>query len=369
MSDVLSLQSEVARAIAHEIRVTVTPEEEKRLTKVRKIDPEAHELYLRGLYLLERPPQGLIKGQEYLEKAVEKDPTYAQAYAALSWAYMYQGNWNLSPPAEVLPKARAAALKALEQDESSAETRHALAGLKMIYDRDWPGAEREFQRATELNPGLSAPRVRYAWFLSLMGRHDEAVDQARRALELSPLAVDENREMGRTLYMARRYDEAIRQLRGTLDLHPTDILTHVALMRAYFQTGQEKEALAVYQQSLTLRGAGPEVSRSLGEAYRKGGMKGTLLWTLAFMNQQAKSRRVAPGDFAAVYCLLGESEKALDWLDKAYNEYDSWMFQLEDPLWDPLRPHPRFQALLRRMQLPAGDTNTIGQISQTGMSH
>ena len=368
LRDVLSLQSEVARAIAREIRITVTPEEEKRLARAQAVNPEAHELYLRGLYHLERPPQGLIRGEQYLLESVEKDPTYAPAYAALSWAYMYQGNWNLSSPAEVLPKARAAALKALEQDDSSAETRAALAGLKMIYDRDWPGAEREFQRATELNPGLSAPRVRYAWYLSLMGRHDEAVDQARKALELSPLAVDENRELGRTLYMARRFDEAIRQLRSTLDLHPNDVLTHVALMRAYFLTGRHEQALKIYQESLAVRGAGPEVSKSVGEAFQKGGMKGTLRWTLAFMNQQAKSRRVAPGDFAVVYCLLGENEAALDWLDKAYDEYDSWMFQLEDPLWDPLRTHPRFQALLRRMRLPSQKPNLVGEIMQLGKS-
>lgn len=352
LRDVLTLQREVARAIAREIRITVTPEEEKRLARTQPINPEAHELYLKGLYFLQRPPQGLPKAHQYLLESVVKDPTYAPAYAALSWSYMHLGNWNLNPPTEVLPKARAAALQALELDDSLAETRTALAGLKMTYDRDWPGAEREFLRAIEINPGLSQPRVRYAWYLSLMGRHDEAVEQARKAVELSPLAVEESRELGRALYMARRFDEAIRQFQSTLEVHPADVLTHVALMRAYFLTGRNEEALKTYQQSLVIRGAGPEVSRAVGVAFQKGGMQGTLRWTLGFMNQQATSRRVAPGDFAVVYCLLGENEAALDWLDKAYDEYDSWMFQLEDPLWDPLRTHPRFQALLRRLHLP-----------------
>ncbi|MBI4166883.1 MAG: alpha/beta fold hydrolase [Acidobacteria bacterium] len=364
LRDVLSLQSEVARAIAREIRITVTPEEEKRLARTQTVNPEAHELYLKGLYFLQRAPQGLPKAHQYLQESAAKDPTYAPTYAALCWLFMHMGNWNLQPPAEVLPKARAAALRALELDDSLAETRAALAGLKMTYDRDWPGAEREFLRAIELNPGLSQPRVRYAWYLSLMGRHDEAIDQARKAVELSPLAVDESRELGRALYMARRFDEAIRQFQSTLEVHPTDVLTHIALVRAYFLTGKHEEALKTYQESLVIRGAGPEVSKSVEVAFRKGGMKGTLRWALAFMNQQAKSRRVAPGDFAVVYCLLGENEAALDWLDKAYDEYDSWMFQLEDPLWDPLRSHPRFLALLRRLQLPSQSPNPVGDVTQ-----
>lgn len=353
LRDVLGLQSEVARAIAHEIRITVTPEEQKRLTKARPVNPEAHELYLRGLYFMQRPPQGLAKAHQYLQESVEKDPTYAQAYAALSWTYIHMGNWNLQAPADVLPKARAAALQALQQDEELAETRDALAGLKMFYDRDWPGAEREFQRAIELNPGLTHARVWYAWYLSLMGQHDEAVAQARKAVELNPLAVEESRELGRILYFARRYEEAIRQLESTQDLYPADVLTQIALVRAYFQMGRQQEALAVYQKSLVSRGAGPEVSAAVGEAFRKEGMRGTLRWTLGFMQQQAKTRRVAPGDFAVAYCLLGENDAAFQWLDKAYNEYDSWMFQLQDPVWDPLRSDPRFQQLLRRLNLPS----------------
>jgi serine/threonine protein kinase/TolB-like protein/pimeloyl-ACP methyl ester carboxylesterase len=352
LRDVLGLQSEVARAIAREIRITVTPEEQKRLAKARAVNPEAHELYLRGQYFLQRPPQGLTRAHQYLLESVAKDPTYAQAYAALSWTYMHLGNWNLEAPADVLPKARAAALRALEQDDSLAETRDALAGLKMVYDRDWPGAEREFQRAIELNPGLSHPRVRFAWYLSLMGRHEEAVEQARKAVELNPLAVEESRELGRMLYYARQFEESIRQFRSTLDLHPSDVLTHLALMRAYFQAGRQQEALATYQDSLTLRGAGPEVTAAVEQAFRKSGMKGTLRWTLGFLEQQSHSRRVSPGDYAAVYCLLGEKEAALEWLEKADQEYDSWIFQLQDPIWDPLRPDPRFQALLRRLNLP-----------------
>ncbi|MFB3923799.1 MAG: alpha/beta fold hydrolase [Terriglobia bacterium] len=353
LRDVLQLQGEVARAIAREIQITVTPEEEKRLAKSRAVNPEAHELYLRGLFFLQRPPQGLPKALEYFEQCTAKDPSYAQAYAALSWTYIHIGNWNLQAPAEVLPKARAAAMKALELDDSLAETRDALAGLKTVYDRDWEGAEREFQRSIELNPGLSHTRVWYAWHLSLSGRHDQAVTEAQKAVELNPLAVEENRELGRIYYFARRYEEAIRQLQITQELHPEDLLTNIALMRAYFQTGRHREALEVYQRSLALRGAPPEVTAAVGEAFRKDGMKGTLRWTLGFMQQQSGMRRVAPGDFAVTYCLLGDKDAAFQWLEKAYNEYDSWMFQLQDPLWDPLRPDPRFQNLLRRLNLPS----------------
>ena len=353
LRDVLGLQSEVARAIAREIRITVTPQEERRLSAARSVNPQAHELYLKALYFLDKEPQGLPKANQYLLEAVEIDPTFAAAYASLSWSYAHLGNWNLRPPTEVLPKARAAAMKALELDDSLAETRDALGWLKLVYDRDWPGAEREFQTAIELNPGYSHPRIGYGWCLSILGRHDEALAQAKRAVELNPLAASENRELGRVLYMARRYDAAIAQFQSTLDLHPSDALTHIYLMWTYYQKGEHRKALEQYQQSLAVRGAGPEITAAVQKAFDKDGMQGALRWNLRFMQEQAKTRRISPGDFAVVHALLGENDQAFKWLDKAYNEYDSWMFQLEDPVWDPLRSDPRFQELLDRVNFPS----------------
>jgi serine/threonine protein kinase/TolB-like protein/pimeloyl-ACP methyl ester carboxylesterase/Flp pilus assembly protein TadD len=349
--DILGLQSDLAKSIAREIRITVTPEEQSRMADARRVNPEAHELYLKGRYFFERPPDGLLKAEGYFLDAIEKDPTYARAYAGLSRSYIRQGNWNLRVPREVYAKAQAAALKALALDDSLAETRHALGEIKLVYDRDWPGTEREFRRAVELNPGYSPARVQYSWYLSLMRRHDEAVAQAQRAVQSNPLAVVENRELGEALYTARRYDEAIAQERNTLELHPNDVLTHIYLMWAYYMKGRHEEALAELQKSLALRGAGEEVTAAIGQAYRKEGIEGALRWNLRLLQEQSKRRRVSPGDIAVVYTLLGEEDRAFVWLDKAYAEYDSWMFRLQDPLWDPLRTHPRFQDLLRRMQL------------------
>ena len=349
--DILALQSDVAKSIAREIRITVTPEEQTRMAGARQVDPEAHELYLKGRYFFERPPDGLLKAVPYFLDAIEKDPTYARAYAGLSRSYIRQGNWNLRAPTEVYAKAQAAASKALELDASLAETRHALGEIKLVYDRDWPGTEREFRRAIELNPGYSPARVQYSWFLSLMRRHDEAVAQAQRAVELNPLAVVENRELGEALYTARRYDEAIAQDRNTLELHPNDVLTRIYLMWAYYMKGRYEDALGELQRSLALRGASEEVTAAIGQAFQKEGIEGALRWNLKLLHEQSKQRRVSPGDLALVHALLGEKDQAFALLDKAYKEYDSWMFRIQDPLWDPLRPDPRFQDLLRRMEL------------------
>jgi len=352
LRDVLSLQNEIVVAIAREIELRLTPQEQARLASARPVNPEAHELYLQGLYFGDRQPGGLEKANQYFQQAIEIDPSYAQAYARLAWSYMHMGHWNLRPPSEVLPKAKAAAMKAQELDEMLAETQTVLASIKRTYERDWGGAERELELAIQLNPGYSQARVLYAWHLSLFGRHEAALAQAEQGRSLDPFSISANREFGRVLYWARRYDEAITQFRATIDLHPTDALTHVYLMWAYYQKGMYKEALAQFQESLKVRGANPEIVASVERAFGAGGIKGVLQWNLEFLRAQSKQRRVSPGDFAVVHALLGEKDQAFEWLENAYREYDNWMFQLQDPVWDPLRSDPRFQDLLRRMNFP-----------------
>ena len=351
LRNILVFQSEVAQAIAQEIKIALTPEEQARLASARPVNPEAHELYLKGLYFVDRGPGGLIKANQYFQQAIESDPSYAQAYAGLAWSYMHMGHTNLRPPIEVLPKAKAAAMKAQELDEMLAETRITLATIKRTYERDWRGAEKEYELAIQLNPGYSKARVLYAWHLSLFGRHEEALAQAEQARSLAPVSIGANREFGRVLYWARRYDEAITQYRATIDLHPTDLLTHVYLMWAYFQKGMYKEAVAQFQESLTVGGANPEIVASVERAFELGGIKGALQWFLEFERARSKRRRISPGDFALLHALLDEKDQAFEWLEKAYREYDNWMFQLHDPLWDSLRPDPRFQNLLWRMNL------------------
>ncbi|HUU14275.1 MAG TPA: tetratricopeptide repeat protein [Terriglobia bacterium] len=355
LRDILALQSDVARSITEEIRIKVTPQEQARIATSRPVNPEAHEAYLKGrFYWNKRTADGLKKSLDYFQQAMEKDPNYAVAYAGLADSYSILADNSFSPPEESYPKARAAALKALEIDDSLAEAHVSLGQILGSYDWDWSGTARELPRAIELNPGYAYAHHLYALFLSGMGRHPEAIAEIKKARELDPLSIRINANVGWLLYFAREYDQALEQLRKALELDPNDIASHYYLGLVYSQKGMHEEAIAASRMAQDLS-AGKDLTSDLilAYVYAVAGRRGEALKILAALKNPSRRSYLPPVPVAGVYVGLGDKEEALTWLGKAYAERAADLDMLKvDPRFNPLRSDPRFQDLLRRMNLP-----------------
>ncbi len=353
LTDILSLQKRVARAIAKEIDLALKPEEEAYLASARSVDPEAYEAYLKGRYYWnKRTEEGLKKGLKYFEEAIEKDPGYALAYAGLADSYVVLADWDFLPPGEAHPKARAAAMRALEIESTLAEARTALAYVKYIYDWNWGEAEKEFKRALELNPNYATGHQWYAEFLTTMGRFDEALEEIRRAQELDPLSLIINAIEGWFFYFARQYDLAIEQCRKTLEMDPNFAPAHIYLLWCYAQKGMDEEAIAEYQilQELIGKVASLKYVSHVSAVWVERGEALKAIDELIKLSQQIY---VSPGNIASIYASLGEKDQAFQWLEKAYKQRDSWMtFRKVHPRFDPHHSDPRFADLLRRMNFP-----------------
>ncbi len=356
LSDVLALQGEVARAIAREIKVVVTPAEETRLASARPVNPEAYEAYLKGRYFWnKRTREELMKGLGYFQQAIERDPAFALAYAGLANSYLLLPQYNLAPPREVMPKAKAALMKALALDDTLGEAYTSLAAIKQIYEWDWAGAERAFNRALELDPNYATAHQWYAEYLRTMGRHDEAIREMKRALELDPVSLIINAGLGWCYYYARQFDLAIEPCRKALELEPDFGMARSCLLNAYLQAGAVDELIAERQRFARLRGASQGEVAEIRRIYEAGGLEG--LWRLGI---ERWKERMAKGEYvskvfwlAADHAQLGEKEEALAWLEKAYRERDSWLMDINVRVeFDPLRDEPRLQDILRRMNFP-----------------
>jgi TolB-like protein/lipopolysaccharide biosynthesis regulator YciM len=354
LRDVLALQDEVASAIAREIKIKLTPQEQARWASTRPVNPEAYELYLKGRYYWNlRTEQGLKKSLEYFQQAIEKDPGYALAYAGLADSYVVLPTWNVMAPKEAYPRAKAAAFKALEMDETLAEAHAALGSARQEYDWDWVGAEKEFKRAIELNPGYASAHQWYAEYLSTMGRHNEAIAEAKRAQELDPLSLMINAIGGRVSFYARRYDEAIAQCRRTLELNAGFYPAHLFLGWAYEQEKLYAEAISEYQKAIAAGEGNPLLAAELARGYAAAGKRTEALTIISQMGEISKRRHVPSYVIAQIYTALGDTGRAFQWLEKAYQERDSQLTWLKaEPGFDSLRPDPRFQDLLRRMNFP-----------------
>jgi TolB-like protein/DNA-binding winged helix-turn-helix (wHTH) protein/Flp pilus assembly protein TadD len=355
LRDVLALQDHVARDIAAEIRVKLTPHDKARLANARVVDPEVYENYLKGRYYWNRrTEEGLRKGMEYFRRAIAKDPHYALAYAGLADSYLVLAGYRAVSPNEVLPLAKAAALKAIEFDDSLAEARTPLAVLRVEYDLDLPGAEKEFRRAIELNPNYATA---HQWYgeevLAAWGRFAEAVVELKRAEELDPLSLAINTMRGYVLYLARDNDQAIAQLRKTLDLDRTFPVAHMFLGRAYVQKRMFGDAIAEFEAADDLSGGEPLYRAWLAYGYAVSGQSGKARKVLNELKNLPKSRYVPPYDVASVWAGLGEKDLALKWLQGAYEDHASYFPAINvEPVFDSLRSDPRFQALVRRIGLP-----------------
>jgi len=342
LSGILAVQSEVARAIAARIRIQLAPAPRGRLASTLPTTPEAYELYLKGRYYLNRAnPHDHEKALEYFQQTVEKDPLCAAAYAGMADTYVFLALYHGLPRESAL-KARNAATKALELDPDLASAHTSLATIKALNDWDWAGAEAEFRRAIELEPGASEPHRIYGEFLSLFGPQEKAIAETRLGRELDPLSSNANYDLAFALYMARRYDEAIGQLQKVLELDPKFFPAHAGLGHIYAAQSRCAEALA--------------------ELVKAGGRPELTAWIHALAGREAKARKAlaealrrksagtSTVTFSVIYFLLGEKDKAFECLEQAYQERDWLMICLRTfPPFDPLRSDPRFQDLLRRM--------------------
>ena len=355
LGDVLGLQSQVASAIVNEIRVNLTPEEQKGLASSRSVSSETYENYLKGRYYWnKRSQEGLTKAIDYFQLAIEKDPNYALAYAGLADCYSIIGSAIVGtvPSQEVAPKAKAAAMKALQLDDTLAETQTSLATVHFNYDWDWADAASGFQRAIELNPSYATAYQRYSLYLMAMGKTDESLVQMTRARDLDPLSISMNFSLGWRLYMAHKYDQAIEQLQNTLELDPNFALPRMVLGQAYEQKKVYPRAIAELQKAVDISHDSPQMLGALGHAYGASGNQAEAEKVLAKLKEQSEKQYVSPFYVAIVYAGLAQNDDAIDWLEKAYKDRsNAIVFSKVDPQLDPLRANPRFQSLLHRLAL------------------
>jgi TolB-like protein len=354
LNDVLALQGEIARAVAGAVQVTLTPHEQRQLASTRSVNVEAYDAYLMGRYLWnKRTADGFQKAVGHFETAIAKDPRYAAAYAGLADCYLAGGRED--QPKEVIQRARAAALKALEIDPDLAEARSALAGVKLRYDFDWRGAEEEQQRAIALDPNYATAHSRYSQYLSFRERFEEALREARRAEQLDPFSVVVRKNTAFVLYWARRYDEALQHYRKVLEMEPTfpQALREIGLV--YEQKGMFPQSIAVLRQSVGLPGNyfTPMSTADLGHVYAISGSERDARTMLSELHERSRAQYVSAFDMAVIHAGLGDTAQALAWLEKAYDDRSFFLVSLNvDPRFDHLRAEPRFRALVQRVGLP-----------------
>ena len=354
-SDIFALQGDIAKEITTALRMRLTGEDEKRMAKSYTANPEAYQDYLKGRYWWnKRKEDGFNKGREYFQQAIEKDPTYALAYSGLADSYSLLAEYGYVAPRESYPRAKEAALKALEIDDTLAEGHASLAYVKTFYDWDRSGGEKEFQRAIELNPAYATAHFWHSLALVSMGRSEEAIAEQKRALQLDPLSLIINRVLGVDFYHARHYDQAIEQDKLTLEMDPNFAFVHMQLCLAYFQKSMYKEGIAECEKELVVSPRHPYALSGLGYAYAVAGRRVEAQKMLDQLNAISEQKYVPAISRVGVYVGLGDKEKAFEWLAKAYEDRSigsSFAVIKADPIYDPLRSDPRFADLLRRMNL------------------
>jgi TolB-like protein/tetratricopeptide (TPR) repeat protein len=352
LRDVLGLQSEVAAAVAHEVRVTLTPEEKVRLTQARPTDPEAHELYLKGRFHWNKGTEAdLVEAIRDFESALARNPGYAPAYAGIADAYASLSD-VYRPPYEVMPKARAAATKALQLDETLADTHVSLANIQFNYDRDWAAAEREARRALELNPNSAGAHDILGTYFAVLGRAAESAAEAARCLELDPLSVVFTSDAGWGRLAARDYDHAIEFFRKAVEIEPGFGFAHEGMAIAYVQKGRCPEAIAVAEKG-TQADDSPFVLATSGGIYAACGKSDRAREVLKKLAGPYRNRYVCPYEIAVIHIGLGEKDEAFRSFEKGLQDRSICMpFLKVDPRLDPIRSDPRYVELVRRLAFP-----------------
>ncbi len=348
---ILTLQSEVAQAVAYEVKVKLAPEERTQLASARTVNPAAHEAYLLGrFYANKLTDEALDKAIAYFEQAVRIDPDFALGHAGLASAHFERSIWGDVPFSQSAPLMRRAVLKALQLDENLAEGHTVLGAIEYVYDWDWTGAEKELQRALELNPNHVEAHMQYAFFLQAVGRSGEAIGHIQRARQLDPLSPTVYSAVGRVHYRARQHQRAIEYYRKAIELDPTYVPVYGRLAETYEVLGKYEEAQSALEEGS--RASGPQTRRNVaafGYLYAVTGQKRKALDAVEEFKQ-----RESQGSYpiALIYAGLGDKDQAMAWLEKTYQERGFLVFLKTDPKFDLLRDDPRFQDLLRRMNFP-----------------
>ena len=354
LRDTLALQNRVASAIADQIRINLTPQEQAALKNVKVVNPDAYESYLKGRYFWNRrTADGLKVALAYFNQAIEEDPKYTQAYSGLADTYALLGDWQYAvmTPKDAFPKAKAAAIKALELDSTLGEAHNSLAFVLDGFDWDLDAGGREFRRAIELNPGYATAHHWYAWHLSLLGQYDEAIAEMRKAQNLDPLSLIINADLAEILVLAHSYDESIRQSLKTIELDPNFALAHNQLAQAYIQEHKYDEAIAELRKAVQLSGSSPTFMANLARAYALSGRRSEAVQLLSDLKERSDASNSNAPEIAMIYASLGNTDQAMNWLQKAYNDRFNPGVLLR-PGFDPLRSDSRFRDLVHNMGLP-----------------
>jgi serine/threonine protein kinase/tetratricopeptide (TPR) repeat protein len=354
LGDIFAIQDEISNEISGALRLKLTRAEKKRLTKRQTVDAEAYRLYLKGRHHWNKwTEDGFYKAIEYFQQAVEKDPGYALAFTGLADSYVLLG-WNsYLPPKDAFPKAKRAAMGALRLDPDLGEAHTSDAAVLWLHDWRWPEAEIEFKRSLALSPSHPTASHWYAEYLMTMGRHAEAVERMKSSQELDPLSLIISVAIGWAFYMARRYEEAIEQFRRTVELDPNYPVTYWILGLVLRKMGRYEMAVAEGEKGVKLSGGSPLMNAALAQTLAAAGRKKEAIRILDELMELAKQKYVASYFFAGIYVGLGEEDRAMEYLEKSYEEHSHWLMYLHmDPSMDGLRSNPRLQDLLRRVGLP-----------------
>ena len=362
-SDILALQSEIAREISESLRLRLTGKDRQLLAKRHTESTEAYHAYLKGRYQWnKRTDEGLKKGIEHFQHAIDIDPVYALAYTGLADCYAVLGTFGGLAPPGAFSKAKAATVRALEIDPALAEAHTSSAFVKQLYDWDWPCAEEAYARAIELNPAYATAYFWRATLLAALGRRDESITEIKRALELDPLSLPINTYLGWAYYFGREYDEAVKQYQRTLELDRNFIQAKWRLGLAFVQKGMYVEAITELKEALALSEDNTLILGALGYVNAAAGKSGEAREVLAEMERLSARRYVSPYQRATVHAGLGENDHALRWLEEAYSERSGLLIYLNvEPVFDNLRSDSRFADLLRRVRLPMKGAERNGQ--------
>ncbi len=353
MADIFAIQDEIALTIVDKLKVKLLRVEKEKLIKRHTKDVEAYNLYLSGRYFWsKRTKEGFQKAIQYFEQAIRKDPNFSLAYSGLADTHNLLGFYCFLPPAETFPKAKAAALDALKIDDTTAEAYSSLGFVNLFYDWDWQKAHRNFLKAIELGPGYPTAHHWYAEYLVVMGRMDEALNEARIAFEFDPYSIIMHVLSGWVFHYSGRFDQAMEQLKKTLDMDRNSAPGHFILGLTYVQKGMFEEAIAEFQRAKALLGDTLLTDTAIGHTYASWGKMDETKKLLKEFEKISARRYVPPYFIAAMYADMGDKDQSLSWLEKSYQDRDLWLsFAKIDPIWKNLRHDPRFRSLLKKMRL------------------
>jgi TolB-like protein/DNA-binding winged helix-turn-helix (wHTH) protein/Tfp pilus assembly protein PilF len=354
LEDVVRVQDDVAMAVAKEIQPRLMPQQHSNLSSSRVVNPVAYEAYLRGRFFWnQRTEDGFRKALAYFEAALAEDSNYAPAYAGLADTYMLLGGYQFEPQDETMPKAKEAALRAIQIDGGLAEPYVSLGLIYLQYEYNWGESGKSFRRAIELNPNYSVAHHFYAEYLFAMGQTDEAISEFHKAQELDPLSLVIETDLANRLCLAGRFDEGMRRFQEVLDIDPNFILAHLYRSQAYVLQKNYPDALVEIEKARSFSANRPYVIRLMGVIYAFEGKREKALEIVDELKERSKHTHVDPGNFADIYAALGDRDQALAYLQKAYEVHSPFISGLKDNwIYEPIRSDPRFAELVRKAGIP-----------------